>query len=644
MSAPHYLPVIKIRWIPYFTSFGSCAPYLLRLTAPADPPFVGSIFTSSDGSATVVFVVHSLWYTAAAAGGWGEVLSCVVQIVSAAVMDIRNFFSKKGPGAAASPAVQPPPSKKAPENKEDAKNEDSSTKRRRGAPEAKSSASGTSSLKPEAGKKTSTTQSKTTRLLIIDDEEDDIEKVKGGSRNGRPVVPISGIKVSSSMAEEEGGIRPKRGLAPSVAPSNGTVEPNNNTKKKKPKHVHDEDIFLDDSDDDFETSRPTFKNLPDSSNWVAQTKKAGQPAATPNAKQESPLRLRSSPRLQSPASTAPLLGSTSTSSTRARPSIASNSKPIQKKNTASASAASITALPRPAVGAVQPRNAFDVDSAAPQCLVGCTFCFTGIMTDLPSRDDAVELIKVLGGRVTGNVSGKTDYLVLGQVLEDGRSTEEGSKYKRAVTESNVALINGAFELYGLLQYYSDAKHKNCTNSKNGIDDGKRSAMNTSTNSTAVKPNDVNTTTNVPAPVPQNPYAMTVAANPYAKTANTSLQRTGGNPYASKPSATTSASNTKPDKKVKMPFRETGPKINVLWVDKYKPVRSSEILGNQDAVRKLSVWLNTWEDRFISNSTVKSFSSPNGPWKAALLSGPPGIGSRYKEIHADLSGSMFDPVY
>mmetsp|Transcript_2516 Transcript_2516/g.4462 ORF Transcript_2516/g.4462 Transcript_2516/m.4462 type:complete len:161 (+) Transcript_2516:970-1452(+) len=42
------------------------------------------------------------------------------------------------------------------------------------------------------------------------------------------------------------------------------------------------------------------------------------------------------------------------------------------------------------------------------------------------------LSRAWGGRVTTTVSGKTDYLVVGSILEDGRAVEEGSKFKRCV--------------------------------------------------------------------------------------------------------------------------------------------------------------------------------------------------------------------
>jgi replication factor C subunit 1 len=65
----------------------------------------------------------------------------------------------------------------------------------------------------------------------------------------------------------------------------------------------------------------------------------------------------------------------------------------------------------------------------------------------------------------------------------------------------------------------------------------------------------------------------------------------------------------------------------VWVDKYKPSATNDILGNTDVARKLATWLERWEARFNNPQAYgKTFSNPQGPWKAALLSGPPGIGS------------------
>jgi hypothetical protein len=72
-------------------------------------------------------------------------------------------------------------------------------------------------------------------------------------------------------------------------------------------------------------------------------------------------------------------------------------------------------------------------------------------------------------------------------------------------------------------------------------------------------------------------------------------------------------------------------VNSLWADRYAPSRSSEILGNSDSVAKLARWLSCWEGTFNGGGAGKGLGGPNGPWKAALLSGPPGIGEDVTKI-------------
>ena len=104
----------------------------------------------------------------------------------------------------------------------------------------------------------------------------------------------------------------------------------------------------------------------------------------------------------------------------------------------------------------------------------------------------------------------------------------------------------------------------------------------------------------------NPYAK-VSNNPYAKKMTTNPYTT--NPYASK------ASSAKPTK------NETNLKTNtsgMLWADAHAPTSTRDILGNGDAVSKLHNWLSSWEKLHLQG---KKSSTP----RAALLSGPPGIG-------------------
>lgn len=50
---------------------------------------------------------------------------------------------------------------------------------------------------------------------------------------------------------------------------------------------------------------------------------------------------------------------------------------------------------------------------AENCLEGLTFVITGVLESI-ERDEAKSLIERYGGKVTGNVSKKTNYLVMGR--------------------------------------------------------------------------------------------------------------------------------------------------------------------------------------------------------------------------------------
>ncbi|KAL7531071.1 hypothetical protein ACHAXR_003826, partial [Thalassiosira sp. AJA248-18] len=123
----------------------------------------------------------------------------------------------------------------------------------------------------------------------------------------------------------------------------------------------------------------------------------------------------------------------------------------------------------------------------------------------------------------------------------------------------------------------------------------------------------------------NPYAKSSVSNPYAK------KSSPANPYASASSASkaaTTATSSSSTNASTNNHPQSGKQLsaNSLWADRYAPSISNEILGNSDSVNKLKKWLNNWEHTFNNpKKNSKGFSGPNGPWKAALLSGPPGIG-------------------
>ena len=76
-------------------------------------------------------------------------------------------------------------------------------------------------------------------------------------------------------------------------------------------------------------------------------------------------------------------------------------------------------------------------------LGGKTFVLTGTLPNL-SREDAKEKIEALGGKVSGSVSRKTDYIVAG--------ADPGSKYDKAV-ELRITILDET----GLLQLMQDSQ-------------------------------------------------------------------------------------------------------------------------------------------------------------------------------------------
>jgi NAD-dependent DNA ligase len=62
-----------------------------------------------------------------------------------------------------------------------------------------------------------------------------------------------------------------------------------------------------------------------------------------------------------------------------------------------------------------------------------------------SRDKVETFILDHGGRRTGSVSGKTDYLVVGYKMEDGREVTQGGKYNGAKKKGIEILNEEKFE-------------------------------------------------------------------------------------------------------------------------------------------------------------------------------------------------------
>ena len=86
------------------------------------------------------------------------------------------------------------------------------------------------------------------------------------------------------------------------------------------------------------------------------------------------------------------------------------------------------------------------DGPLATCLNGLTIVVTGVFQSI-TRDQVETFIKEHGGRNTGSVSGKTDYLIAGHKLEDGRETHTSGKYRAAQKREIPILTEETFEKF-----------------------------------------------------------------------------------------------------------------------------------------------------------------------------------------------------
>ncbi|XP_059621132.1 replication factor C subunit 1 [Phlebotomus argentipes] len=211
----------------------------------------------------------------------------------------------------------------------------------------------------------------------------------------------------------------------------------------------------------------------------------------------------------------------------------------------------------------------EVPEGAPDCLAGLSFIITGILESL-QREEATQLIKDLGGRVMASVSKKTDYVVLGE--------EAGPAKLKKIEEFGTKKLSED-GLFDLIRQKSVGKIQ--VGAGLGAGCVKRKAD---------KSPDVG----------GKKGRLAEEAFPAKKS---ELNVTG----------------------------DVGGKLP--WVDKYAPVSSKHIIGQQGAASNM-VKLTNWLSKWYSNHDGKKKLQRPSPWaksddgaffKAALLSGPPGVG-------------------
>ncbi|XP_026845381.1 replication factor C subunit 1 [Drosophila persimilis] len=264
----------------------------------------------------------------------------------------------------------------------------------------------------------------------------------------------------------------------------------------------------------------------------------------------------------------------------------------------------------------------EIPKGTPDCLKGLTFVVTGVLESM-EREEAESVIKEYGGRVMTVVGKKLMYLVVGE--------EAGPKKLATAEELNVTILSedGLFDL--IREKSGQGKRQQV---KEEIKSPKKEEKSESRPKKEepkvkkeVKDQSLAKVEKMDSKVKkEKEESVPAEAVKVKKDKEESVPAVAVKVKKEPTSIDTSQAQTRP---VVKPL-DLG---SMAWVDKHKPTNIKEIVGQAGAasnVTKLMNWLSKW---YVSHDGKKKAQRPN-PWaknddgsfyKAALLSGPPGIG-------------------
>ncbi|XP_071552942.1 replication factor C subunit 1 [Panulirus ornatus] len=257
----------------------------------------------------------------------------------------------------------------------------------------------------------------------------------------------------------------------------------------------------------------------------------------------------------------------------------------------------------------------EIPEGAPNCLQNLVFVLSGVYDSL-DREEAAELIKKYGGKVTSSVSRNTSYLVLG--------SEAGESKLRKAEQLGTKQLDedGLLDLIRT-QPGKETKQEN-TKGKSSDKLKTFAKADSVVKSTLDSQGCKIPSTQVP-PISSSSISKTPSPKKYLSQSSLSESQETGSP-----SSTTSSPRTQSISSQELANR---PCETLMWVDKYKPSSIKNIIGQQgdrSNVRKLLNWMQNWYKNQFGDKKPPRPSpwakDDNGAFfKAALLSGPPGVG-------------------
>ncbi|KAA8594839.1 hypothetical protein FQN60_011974, partial [Etheostoma spectabile] len=269
----------------------------------------------------------------------------------------------------------------------------------------------------------------------------------------------------------------------------------------------------------------------------------------------------------------------------------------------------------------------EIPQGAENCLEGCVFVLTGVMESM-ERDDAKSLIERYGGKVTGNISKKTTYLVQGR--DSGVSKlEKAESFGTKILDED-ALLELIRTKPGKKSKYEIAAEAETTASKTRTPPSK--TLKRTPKAQKISPSKGNSR----SPHTPSPSKTGLAQGHGTRTRDGCTPPGRGSGHTARrelglPPSTSTSSAPGPSSP-----SSTYDNASLLWVDKYRPRSLKTVIGqqgDQSCANKLLRWLQNWYRHHSGGSSkppVARFGKFGGKddgsgFKAALLSGPPGVG-------------------
>uniref|UniRef100_A0A8I5T3M3 Replication factor C subunit 1 n=1 Tax=Pongo abelii TaxID=9601 RepID=A0A8I5T3M3_PONAB len=258
----------------------------------------------------------------------------------------------------------------------------------------------------------------------------------------------------------------------------------------------------------------------------------------------------------------------------------------------------------------------EIPKGAENCLEGLIFVITGVLESI-ERDEAKSLIERYGGKVTGNVSKKTNYLVMGRDSGQSKSDKAAALGTKIIDEDGllnlIRTMPGKKSKYEIAVETEMKKQSKLERTPQKNVQGKRKISPSKKESESKKSKPTSKRDSLAKTIKKETDVFWRSLDFKEQVA----EETSGDSKAR------NLADDSSENKVE----------NLLWVDKYKPTSLKTIIGqqgDQSCANKLLRWLRNWQKSSSEDKKHAKFGKFSGKddgssFKAALLSGPPGVG-------------------